>query len=156
MSPRLPLLLILAATLTLATGCQRQEKIQGQQPVAPHGGTLVSLGEQQYHLELVLDRRSGMLRVHVLDADARNLVRVDWRNLELTFRLEAGLESILLNAVANEATGDTAGNAATFAGLAPWLQRGAALAGVVPALTIQGQSVPSTTFVIPATTGLRN
>jgi hypothetical protein len=156
MKSRLPLLLTLATTLILATGCSRSDPTQGSGLVAPHGGTLVALGDQQYHLEVVLDRRTGMLRVHVLDAQAKDFVRVDWRTLELTFRLEAGLEAIVLNAMATDGTGDGVGNTATFAGVAPWLQRGAALDGVVPALTIQGQSLPSTTFVILATSGLRN
>lgn len=159
MTPRLPLFFTLAAGLLLAAGCHRHDHDHahghGHVHVAPHGGTLVELGDHQFNLELLLDRQTGMLQAFVLDAHAENFVRVDWRTLELTFRLEAGFETLLLNAMTDELTGETVGNTATFAASAPWLQRGAALAGVVPALTIRGQSVPSATFVIPAE-GLRN
>ena len=42
----------------------------------PHGGTPVVLGNEAYHLELVVDAASGTLQVYVLDGEMENFVRV--------------------------------------------------------------------------------
>src|SRR5690349_2906424 len=50
---------------------------------APHGGTLVELGEHAFNLELVRDEPTGALIAYVLDAHAENFVRLPLRTIEL-------------------------------------------------------------------------
>ncbi|HEY4990141.1 MAG TPA: hypothetical protein VII09_10060, partial [Opitutaceae bacterium] len=51
---------------------------------APHGGTPVELGDEAYHLELVLDEATGTLQAYVLDAEMEDFVRSPDRTLEVT------------------------------------------------------------------------
>ena len=43
---------------------------------APHGGTLVALGEEFGHLELLLNKETGELTAYVLDGEAEKPVRL--------------------------------------------------------------------------------
>ena len=76
-------LLLLAAILPafIAAGCSK-----GPAPAAagapphhhhhpPHGGTPVVLGNEDYHLELVLDGSTGRLQAYVLDGEMEDFVR---------------------------------------------------------------------------------
>jgi hypothetical protein len=155
MTPRFPLLLTLAAALLFAAGCHRHDHDHahghGHVHVAPHGGTLVELGDHQFNLELLLDRATGELQVFLLDAHAENFVRVDWPTMELSLaRAGAGEEPVLLPAIADPLTGETVGNTATFAVEVPWLRTADAVNGTVPPLSLRGQRLPATPFVIPA------
>ena len=51
--------------------------------VAPHGGTLVPLGEHAYNLELVRDADTGRLSLYVLDGHAENFIRITAPTIEL-------------------------------------------------------------------------
>jgi hypothetical protein len=42
---------------------------------APHGGTIVQLGREEFHLELVHDPAAGKLIVYLLDHEAKQPVR---------------------------------------------------------------------------------
>ena len=44
---------------------------------APHGGSLIELGEEQYHGELVHDSETGTVTVYILDSKAENAVPID-------------------------------------------------------------------------------
>ena len=45
-------------------------------PVAPHGGELLELGEEEAHLELIHDSKTGSVTVYVLGKDAKTAVAV--------------------------------------------------------------------------------
>lgn len=155
MTHRLSLLLTLASALLFAAACHRHDHEHdhghGHVHVAPHGGTLVELGDHQFNLELLLNRQTGELQVFVLDAHAENFVRVDWPALELSIARDgAGQEPVVLSAVADVLTGETVGNTATFAVEAAWLRTAVAVVGTVPPLTVRGQRLPAAPFVIPA------
>ena len=47
-------------------------------PVAgPHGGPLLELGDEEYHLEVVLDEKQKLITLYVLDASARTTVPIE-------------------------------------------------------------------------------
>ena len=81
---------------------------------APHGGALTMLGDHALQLELVVDQDAGQLKLYVLDGGAENFMRVS--PLEIEARANAGDRewSVLFEAVANEATGETKGNTSHF------------------------------------------
>lgn len=64
---------------------------------APHGGILLEMGEEQGHLELIHDPKSGKLSIYVLDGKARNSVMIkDAPKVELKTASEA--KQIILKA----------------------------------------------------------
>lgn len=43
----------------------------------PHGGSLIELGEEEYHAELILEEKKHLVIVYVLDSHAKEAVSVD-------------------------------------------------------------------------------
>ena len=83
---------------------------------APHGGTLVLLGDHGtgFHLELLLDE-NGTLEAYVLDGEAENFVRISQEEFEIETKGEEGAEkTISLEAVADPATEETVGDTSFF------------------------------------------
>ena len=56
----------------------------------PHGGALVAIGQDDAHLELVLDAETGTLTAYVLDGHAEKAVAIKQKNLQLAITLEHG------------------------------------------------------------------
>ena len=54
----------------------------------PHGGALVAIGQDDAHLELVLDAETGTLTAYVLDGHAEKAVAIKQKNLQLAITLE--------------------------------------------------------------------
>src|ERR1022692_4220466 len=76
-----PLLLAVVLPPLLAPGCSRPPSTASSgQPHKhehhpPHGGTPVVLGDEAYHIELVLDASAGTLQAFVLDGELENFIR---------------------------------------------------------------------------------
>lgn len=116
---------------------------------APHGGTLVELGEHQFNLEFVRDAAAGTLTAYVLDAHAENFVRVPLRSFELIAIVGRERWPLALTAVGNPATGETAGDTAEFTAQADWLKITATFDAVLPALEIRGAKFADVKFGFP-------
>lgn len=43
----------------------------------PHGGSLIELGEEEYHAELVHDEKSQTVTIHILDGAAKEAVAIE-------------------------------------------------------------------------------
>ena len=56
---------------------------------APHGGTLIELGDHEYNAELVIDDAQKSLALYVLDAHAEIPVPIEAKSLELILHIEA-------------------------------------------------------------------
>ncbi len=101
------------------------------------GGELVEVGEHQFNLEFKFDTARGVLQAWVLDAHAENFVRVALPSFELV-EAEGARRGIVLQAVANEISGETVGDTSSFEGAAPWLREIKHFDGVVKAITVRG------------------
>jgi len=118
---------------------------------APHGGTLVELGDHFSFLELVLDAEVGSLTVYVLDAEAEQAVRITQPTISVTFDAPERLtgQTFTLQAQANVLTGETVGDTSQFsvtdAALKGQVVTGARIADV----TVKGQTFRD--LVVPAT-----
>lgn len=106
-------------TLLLLSGCQNSPPAPppsstpaGHAHAAPHGGSLVELGEEFAHLELVWDQASGRLSVFVLDGEASNGVRLQRKELVLT----SGGQKYTLLPVASSLSGETENDTSHFQG----------------------------------------
>jgi hypothetical protein len=82
----------------------------GHSHVAPHGGTVVVLGDEAYHLELVHDHAAGRLTLYVLDGHMEHFIRLPVPSLQVTCTLDGNERPLTLAAVAQAATGESVGN----------------------------------------------
>jgi hypothetical protein len=130
------LLLVLAAAAFLATACSKstdhEKKSSGRAHVhtAPHGGTLVEIGEHAYNLELLRDPATGKLTAWVLDGHAENFVRIAAPSIALIAMPGGQYTPLTLKAVANPSTGETVGDTSQFEIQADWLKTAGAFSGI--------------------------
>lgn len=114
---------------------------------APHGGTLVELGEEFAHLEIVLDAATGKLTAYALDGEAEKGVRLKQPEIEITVANPATV--VKLGGVANSLTGETVSDTSEFAGQSDALKGATSFDGVIRAVAIKGQQFKGVTFNFP-------
>lgn len=157
------LLACLAALLLAGTGCKDSSQDHstaehshahdhGHTHVAPHGGTVVVLGDEAFHLEFVLDQEAGQLTMWILDGHLENFVRVAAPSLRLRATIGSASHDLELAAVASQATGETVGDASMFAGRADWLKTTPEFAAVIPEVSIRSTRFTNVAFAFPAGT----
>ena len=114
---------------------------------APHGGTLVELGEEFAHLEIVLDAASGKLTAYALDGEAEKAVRLKQPEIEVAIKTPA--EAIKLGGVANSLTGETSSDTSEFAGQSDKLKGASDFDGVIKAVNVKGKQFSNVAFSFP-------
>lgn len=119
---------------------------------APHGGTLVELGEHAFTLELVREAATGKLTAYLLDGHAESFVRVSAPSFEITATVAGAKQTLTLVAVANTATGEKVGATSQFEATADWLKTTASFEGVITSLTIRDNSFKGVSFKFTPTT----
>ena len=103
---------------------------------APHGGSLVEIGEEFAHLELVLDPATGQLTAFALDGEAENPARL--KQPSITIHISNPKVDLVLQGVASPLTGETLGDTSEFVVQNDQLKGVSRFDGVVEALTIKG------------------
>ena len=116
---------------------------------APHGGTPVVLGNETYHLELVRDATAGKLTAYVLDGEMENFVRVKAVSFEVVANGSAENRVLTFRAVANAATGESAGDTSQFEAQADWLKPTATFDATLTSLEIKGTTFSAVPFNFP-------
>jgi hypothetical protein len=156
MKPARLLGLLLLGPLVLLTSCAKQASA----PTAvaapakhehhpPHGGTPVVLGNEIYHVELVRDAATGKLSAYVLDGEMENFIRSAALSFEINATVDGQPRLLTLRAVANPATGETAGDTSLFETSADWLKTTKAFPGEIKSLTIRGTTFTDVDFNFP-------
>lgn len=109
---------------------------------APHGGTLVELGEHVGFLEFVIDAGAGSLTAYVLDGGAEQAVRIAQPTLTVTFDAPQALagQTLTLAAKANVLTGETVGDTSEFVVTHPGLKGQTTFSGRVGDVAVKGQT----------------
>jgi hypothetical protein len=150
------LTLILAAPLLLLASCSKPapEPSAATAPAkhehhAPHNGTPVVLGNEAYHLELVVDATAGKLQAYVLDGEMENFVRCALPALEITGTIAGQTQTLALKAVPNAATGETVGDTSLFEGQADWLKTTAKFDATLKTITVRGTTFSDVKFNFP-------
>lgn len=123
---------------------------QNHAHTAPHGGTLVEIGEHQFNVELIFDATSGKLTAWLLDAHAEHFVRSAAPGMDLSISTGGELRSLTLLPVANSATGETVGSTSQFEANADWLKDQPALSGVFVSLDFRGAVFSNVSFKVTA------
>jgi hypothetical protein len=149
--------LVLCASVALTVGCGKKaadpapvaDAPQRHEHKAPHGGTPVVLGDESYHLELVLDATRGKLQAYVLDGEMENFVRLSVSSVEINALVEGISQTLVLQPVANPATGETVGDTALFEAQADWLKTVKKFDAALNKITIRGTTFTDVKFNFP-------
>lgn len=170
MKPLRPVFLIsvFASAMALIVGCRKaaepaaahshshghdhghgHDHAHDHEHVPPHGGTAVVLGDEAYHVELVLDAAAGKLQAYILDGHMDNFVRVAVPAISLEAVAGGKSHWVELRATANSATGETVGDTALFEGQAEWLKHTPQFDGVLKSIVIKGTSFTDVKFNFP-------
>ena len=115
----------------------------------PHGGTAIELGEEEAHLEFVLDAAAGKLTCYVLKAHMAGFQRIMQPALELTATVGGKAETLTLQAVANAATGEKAGDTSQFEAQADWLKTAKTFDLELKGINVRGKDYPALKFNFP-------
>lgn len=128
-------LLCAVVLCALLSACAKKTDATGKNGehahTAPHGGTLVELGEHAYNVELLRDRAAGKLTAWVLGSHAENFVRIKSPTIELVAMPNGQYTPLSLRAVAAPATGETVGDSSQFEAQADWLKTADEFAGII-------------------------
>lgn len=117
--------------------------------VAPHGGTAVELGHEEFHLELVLEAASGRLTGYVLDGELEQFIRIAAPSLRLIVRSGTREQALELRAVANPATGEKLGDTSQFEAVADWLKSTPRFDARLVEITVRGKTYRDISFNFP-------
>lgn len=157
--PTLAVTCMVVASLVAASGCDyKAEPNDGDghhhhHHVAPHGGTLVVLGDESAHLELVLEP-DGELTVYLLDGEAEKPVRTDQTSIEIeitpksTDTIRAKFTETLA-AVASPLTGETVGDSSEFRLKSEKLVGWESFDCRIKAVRLRGQALEDIRFPFP-------
>lgn len=123
---------------------------------APHGGTLVILGDHFAILEIVLDSSTGKMTAYVLDGEAEKPIRLSQASIGILVLKPdtppAGQpdgDLLILNAVANALTGETVGDTSEFCITSDLLKGKEHFEGLIQSVTIKGEEKKGTAFRFP-------
>jgi hypothetical protein len=115
----------------------------------PHGGTPVVLGDEDYHVELLLDPAAGKLQAYVFDGEMENFMRSSAPSIVLEVALGGQAHELALAAVPNPETGETVGDTSLFEAQADWLKGASQFDGVLKSVSIRGSTYTNVTFNFP-------
>lgn len=116
---------------------------------APHGGTLVELGEEFAHMELVLDPVSGRLTAFALDGEAEGAIPLTQREIRVVVTaIDARQDSVdvVLVGQANALSGETVDRTSVFAAVVPALTGASTFAGRLVLVETKGERFEAVPF----------
>lgn len=113
----------LALALVAAIGCGKANapkpatktaaKVDAHPTAGPHGGQLIEWGNEEYHIELVMDPKTKEATAYVLDESAMKLKPIQAATLTLVLKLEPPVTVML---AAKPDAGAAAGQSSRFVG----------------------------------------
>jgi YHS domain-containing protein len=103
-----------------------------------HGGVLVSLGRDSYHVEAVLDTQ-GQLRLYTLGNDETKVIDVPAQTMQGYIKAEGSLAADPIAFAAEPQPGDAGGRASCFVASLPENFQGVGLDITIPNVAIDGE-----------------
>jgi hypothetical protein len=149
----LPFLIVAIAVLVVGCGRKGDGIASSDGPalhkdVPPHGGTPVPLGDD-YNLELVLDPAEGLLSGYVLDDEMEEFIRSPNHSVSIAVNVGGQTRDLILDAVANPATGESIGDTSLFQAKADWLRTFHSFEGRIVSITVRGTTFTGIKFRFP-------
>ncbi|WP_145928672.1 hypothetical protein [Termitidicoccus mucosus] len=146
---------LLLIPLILSFGCSKQNT-EGAAAIPhkhehtpPHGGTPVVLGDEVYHIELVLDQVAGKLQAYVFDGELENFIRSSVPSFEIVATINGKPETLTFEPVANPATGETVGDTSLFETQMEWLKTTKEFDATLKSIVIRGTTFSGVQFNFP-------
>lgn len=151
--PRLAVALLAAAPLA----CDDKKPAPSPAPPPAHehrasrGGMLVELGEEQAHVELVVDVATGAITAYVLDHEAEKSIRIAQPEITLVVVVPGQRPApVPLRARDNPVTGDAVGRSSEFAGQFDGIRGLKEWEGSIQAITVLGATFENVAFHFPS------
>jgi hypothetical protein len=123
---RLGILLICLAALCWAGGCakpaRQADAAPGHPYRAPHQGTIVALGRDEFHVEFVRDSKAGTLTAYLFDGTMTIPVRSKSSGFEVVATVGGEKRSLTFTPQPDTARDEAPGDTARFAAHADWLK----------------------------------
>ena len=102
---------------------------------APHGGTLVELGQEFAHVEVVFESATGKVTAYVLDGEVEKPIRLEQKEL----LLKGKTRSVTLQAVGSPLTGEKPGDTSQFEGQSDGLKGATELDAALVRIVVKGR-----------------
>jgi hypothetical protein len=124
----------------------------------PHGGALVAIGQDDAHVEIVLDADTGALKAYVLDGEAEKPVAIKQESLELVVTLgkkegadddKSGLPDDVVNVTLAAVSPDDDGKATEYEGQQDELKGTEKFDAVLTAIKIGDKPFNNVNFKYP-------
>ena len=115
----------------------------------PHGGAGVTLGDEEAHIEFLVDAEAGTVTAWFFKPHMERYLRIKAESFVVLARLPDGEASMTFAAVANAGTGETIGDTSQFVARADWLGAVEAFDAVLPEVSIRGRVYRSVAFNYP-------
>lgn len=109
----------------------------GHKPSA-HGGILVSLGRDSYHIEAIVEK-SGALKLYTLGQDETRVIEIESQDLIAYVKPEGATESVQIDVKPRPQPGDKENKASLFVGQLPEEALGKTLDITIPNIAIAGE-----------------
>lgn len=103
-----------------------------------HGGTIVSLGRDSYHVEAIVTD-TGELRLYTLGGDETRVQDVEIQDLTAYVKQSGGSDSTSVTVKAQPQPGDVSGKSSLFVAQLPESVKGAAVDIAIPSIKIAGE-----------------
>ncbi len=79
--------LVMTALSVGSLKCASAEDKEKHEHVGPHKGTLVELGDEEFHAEIVHDDEMGMVTIYLLGSDAKTAVTTDAKDIAINAKV---------------------------------------------------------------------
>jgi hypothetical protein len=113
----------------------------------PHGGTPVKVGEHDFHLELVNDTHAGKMLAYVFDDHMEHAETVPPTSFELIAKFGGNEHRATFNAGGGSKAATT--NVNLFSATADWFKNATNFDGLIPTITLKGETFTNVTFTYP-------
>lgn len=115
----------------------------------PNGGTGVTLGDEDAHIEFLRDPVTGKMKAWILAPHMSGYTRVKQETFEVTAKVGGEEKVLTFKAVPNSATGEAVGNTSQFEAEADWLKITDTFEATLKQLDIKGKLYSGVTFNFP-------
>ena len=115
----------------------------------PHGGAGVTLGDEEAHIEFLVDAEAGTVTAWFFKPHMERYLRIKAESFAVLAKLPDGEARLTFAAVANAGTGETIGDTSQFVARADWLASVVSFDAVLPEVSIRGRVYRSVAFNYP-------
>ena len=116
----------------------------------PHGGTVIRLGDESFHMEWVKDLEAGIMRCFIMDGHLEKFIRITQVSFDVSVHPADGPRlQWTFHAAENRATGEQVGDTSEFHAQLSALPNKNTFEGNILAVHISGQQFDNVAFKYP-------